>query len=161
MHTVQSSQSSSQTLYISILLLAGYSEDGGAQKGEVIPEHEFAEGPVCLDDENEFPPVGNQSNWPNPCLFQAGEVNKNIPVLWHAHPFYMYPCWPRVKSCQNVTSWCFLILRPHFLLGNLKAKHTKSSKRLKKHIHDPWSYFIRFQDYVSHSCILTVLNLFF
>uniref|UniRef100_A0A673ABN8 WD repeat domain, phosphoinositide interacting 1 n=1 Tax=Sphaeramia orbicularis TaxID=375764 RepID=A0A673ABN8_9TELE len=41
--------------------LMGYSEDGGAQKGEVIPEHEFAEGPVCLDDENEFPPVGNQS----------------------------------------------------------------------------------------------------
>ncbi|XP_075890727.1 WD repeat domain phosphoinositide-interacting protein 1-like [Nelusetta ayraudi] len=42
--------------------LMGYSEDGGAQRGEVIPEHEFAEGPVCLDDENEFPPVGNQSN---------------------------------------------------------------------------------------------------
>uniref|UniRef100_A0A3Q0QXU2 WD repeat domain, phosphoinositide interacting 1 n=1 Tax=Amphilophus citrinellus TaxID=61819 RepID=A0A3Q0QXU2_AMPCI len=42
--------------------LMGYSEDGGAQKGEVIPEHEFAEGPVCLDDENEFPPVGNQNN---------------------------------------------------------------------------------------------------
>uniref|UniRef100_A0A3Q4AGT6 Uncharacterized protein n=1 Tax=Mola mola TaxID=94237 RepID=A0A3Q4AGT6_MOLML len=42
--------------------LLGYSEDGGAQKGEVIPEHEFAMGPVCLDDENEFPPVGNQSN---------------------------------------------------------------------------------------------------
>lgn len=35
----------------------GYSEDGGAKKGEVIPEHEFAVGPVCLDDENEFPPV--------------------------------------------------------------------------------------------------------
>lgn len=46
----------------SSLLSLGYSEDGGAQKGEVIPEHEFAEGPVCLDDENEFPPVGNQSN---------------------------------------------------------------------------------------------------
>uniref|UniRef100_A0A3P9AA60 WD repeat domain, phosphoinositide interacting 1 n=1 Tax=Esox lucius TaxID=8010 RepID=A0A3P9AA60_ESOLU len=44
------------------LLSQGYSEDGGAQKGEVIPEHEFAEGPVCLDDENEFPPVSNQSN---------------------------------------------------------------------------------------------------
>eukprot|EP00064_Thunnus_orientalis_P014915 superscaffoldBa00002672_g14962 len=42
--------------------LMGYSEDGGAQKGEVIPEHEFAEGPVCLDDENEFPPVSHQSN---------------------------------------------------------------------------------------------------
>uniref|UniRef100_A0A665W8T4 WD repeat domain, phosphoinositide interacting 1 n=1 Tax=Echeneis naucrates TaxID=173247 RepID=A0A665W8T4_ECHNA len=42
--------------------LMGYSEDGGTQKGDVIPEHEFAEGPVCLDDENEFPPVGNQNN---------------------------------------------------------------------------------------------------
>ncbi|XP_057203049.1 WD repeat domain phosphoinositide-interacting protein 1 [Triplophysa rosa] len=39
--------------------LTGYSEDGGAKKGEVIPEHEFAVGPVCLDDENEFPPI----NW--------------------------------------------------------------------------------------------------
>ncbi|XP_061567555.1 WD repeat domain phosphoinositide-interacting protein 1 isoform X2 [Cololabis saira] len=37
--------------------LTGYSEDGGAKKGEVIPEHEFATGPVCLDDENEFPPI--------------------------------------------------------------------------------------------------------
>ncbi|XP_056286108.1 WD repeat domain phosphoinositide-interacting protein 1-like isoform X1 [Pseudoliparis swirei] len=42
--------------------LTGYSEDGGVEKGDVIPEHEFAEGPVCLDDENEFPPFGNQSN---------------------------------------------------------------------------------------------------
>ncbi|KAM4623758.1 WD repeat domain phosphoinositide-interacting protein 1-like [Polymixia lowei] len=42
--------------------LMGYSEDGGVKKGEVIPEHEFAEGPVCLDDENEFPPFSNQSN---------------------------------------------------------------------------------------------------
>uniref|UniRef100_A0A672SS21 WD repeat domain phosphoinositide-interacting protein 1-like n=1 Tax=Sinocyclocheilus grahami TaxID=75366 RepID=A0A672SS21_SINGR len=33
--------------------------DGGAKKGEVIPEHEFAAGPVCLDDETEFPPI----NW--------------------------------------------------------------------------------------------------
>uniref|UniRef100_A0A672ZA05 WD repeat domain phosphoinositide-interacting protein 1-like n=1 Tax=Sphaeramia orbicularis TaxID=375764 RepID=A0A672ZA05_9TELE len=39
--------------------LTGYSEDGGAKKGEIIPEHEFAAGPVCLDDENEFPPI----NW--------------------------------------------------------------------------------------------------
>ncbi|XP_008047431.1 WD repeat domain phosphoinositide-interacting protein 1 [Carlito syrichta] len=42
----------------------GYSEDGGALRGEVIPEHEFAAGPVCLEDENEFPPIilsrGNQ-----------------------------------------------------------------------------------------------------
>ncbi|XP_047214273.1 WD repeat domain phosphoinositide-interacting protein 1-like isoform X1 [Girardinichthys multiradiatus] len=38
--------------------LTGYSEDGGAKKGEVIPEHEFAAGPVCLDDMNEFPPIG-------------------------------------------------------------------------------------------------------
>uniref|UniRef100_A0A6Q2ZAU3 WD repeat domain, phosphoinositide interacting 1 n=1 Tax=Esox lucius TaxID=8010 RepID=A0A6Q2ZAU3_ESOLU len=41
--------------------LTGYSEDGGARKGEVIPEHEFAAGPVCLDDENEFPPVSNRN----------------------------------------------------------------------------------------------------
>nr|XP_054598182.1 WD repeat domain phosphoinositide-interacting protein 1 isoform X1 [Nothobranchius furzeri] len=40
--------------------LTGYSEDGGAKKGEVIPEHEFATGPVRLDDENEFPPVSIQ-----------------------------------------------------------------------------------------------------
>ncbi|XP_077481204.1 WD repeat domain phosphoinositide-interacting protein 1 isoform X4 [Stigmatopora argus] len=39
--------------------LLGYSEEGGAQKGDVIPEHEFAEGPLCLDDENEFPPISN------------------------------------------------------------------------------------------------------
>ncbi|XP_037834692.1 WD repeat domain phosphoinositide-interacting protein 1 isoform X2 [Kryptolebias marmoratus] len=38
-------------------ILTGYSEDGGAKNGEVIPEHEFATGPVCLDDENEFPPI--------------------------------------------------------------------------------------------------------
>uniref|UniRef100_A0A8B9HI56 WD repeat domain, phosphoinositide interacting 1 n=1 Tax=Astyanax mexicanus TaxID=7994 RepID=A0A8B9HI56_ASTMX len=37
--------------------LTGYSEDGGVSRGEVIPEHEFAAGPVCLDDETEFPPV--------------------------------------------------------------------------------------------------------
>ncbi|XP_032312900.1 WD repeat domain phosphoinositide-interacting protein 1 isoform X1 [Camelus ferus] len=44
----------------------GYSEDGGALRGEVIPEHEFATGPVCLDDENEFPPLGAEfslSSW--------------------------------------------------------------------------------------------------
>ncbi|XP_054989243.1 WD repeat domain phosphoinositide-interacting protein 1 [Sorex araneus] len=35
----------------------GFSEDGGALRGEVIPEHEFAAGPVCLDDEEEFPPI--------------------------------------------------------------------------------------------------------
>uniref|UniRef100_A0A4W5KJG2 WD repeat domain, phosphoinositide interacting 1 n=1 Tax=Hucho hucho TaxID=62062 RepID=A0A4W5KJG2_9TELE len=40
--------------------LTGYS-DGGAEKGDVIPEHEFIKGPL-LDDENEFPPVSNQSN---------------------------------------------------------------------------------------------------
>ncbi|XP_061086240.1 WD repeat domain phosphoinositide-interacting protein 1-like isoform X2 [Conger conger] len=43
-------------------VLTGYSEDGGVKKGEVIPEHEFAAGPVCLDDENEFPPVNTQDN---------------------------------------------------------------------------------------------------
>lgn len=39
----------------------GYSEDGGVRKGEIIPEHEFAAGPICLDDENEFPPVSMQN----------------------------------------------------------------------------------------------------
>ncbi|XP_053143836.1 WD repeat domain phosphoinositide-interacting protein 1 isoform X1 [Hemicordylus capensis] len=38
-------------------MMPGYSEDGGALRGEIIPEHEFATGPVCLDDENEFPPI--------------------------------------------------------------------------------------------------------
>ncbi|KAI7797028.1 putative WD repeat domain phosphoinositide-interacting protein 1-like [Triplophysa rosa] len=41
--------------------LTGYSEDGGAKKGELIPEHEFADGPVRLDDEQEFPPVNFQN----------------------------------------------------------------------------------------------------
>ncbi|KAJ8363670.1 hypothetical protein SKAU_G00125010 [Synaphobranchus kaupii] len=43
-------------------VLTGYSEDGGMKKGEVIPEHEFAAGPVCLDDETEFPPVSIRDN---------------------------------------------------------------------------------------------------
>lgn len=47
------------SVFSSKCFLPGYSEDGGAQKGEVFPEHEFAESPVRLDDENEFPPVGN------------------------------------------------------------------------------------------------------
>ncbi|KAJ1129434.1 hypothetical protein NDU88_007804 [Pleurodeles waltl] len=46
--------------------MPGYSEDGGMLRGEVIPEHEFAAGPVRLDDENEFPPIhlchGNQKS---------------------------------------------------------------------------------------------------
>ncbi|XP_064423556.1 WD repeat domain phosphoinositide-interacting protein 1 [Latimeria chalumnae] len=37
--------------------MPGYSEDGGTLKGEVIPDYELAAGPVCLDDENEFPPI--------------------------------------------------------------------------------------------------------
>ncbi|XP_051523250.1 WD repeat domain phosphoinositide-interacting protein 1 isoform X2 [Myxocyprinus asiaticus] len=41
--------------------LTGYSEDGGAKKGELIPEYEFADGPVRLDDEQEFPPVSFQN----------------------------------------------------------------------------------------------------
>uniref|UniRef100_A0A8C5AB81 WD repeat domain phosphoinositide-interacting protein 1 n=1 Tax=Gadus morhua TaxID=8049 RepID=A0A8C5AB81_GADMO len=45
------------SVVLSVDVCPGYSEDGGAKKGEVIPEHEFAAGPVCLDDENEFPPV--------------------------------------------------------------------------------------------------------
>uniref|UniRef100_A0AAY4AD59 WD repeat domain phosphoinositide-interacting protein 1 n=1 Tax=Denticeps clupeoides TaxID=299321 RepID=A0AAY4AD59_9TELE len=40
----------------------GYSEDGGARKGEVIPEHELAAGPVSLDDEQEFPPMTSRYN---------------------------------------------------------------------------------------------------
>ncbi|XP_058845837.1 WD repeat domain phosphoinositide-interacting protein 1-like isoform X7 [Acipenser ruthenus] len=43
--------------------VTGYSEDGGAKKGEVIPEHEFAASPVCLDDENEFPPINSCRGW--------------------------------------------------------------------------------------------------
>ncbi|CAH2291971.1 WD repeat domain phosphoinositide-interacting 1 [Pelobates cultripes] len=37
--------------------VTGYSEDGGAMRGELLPEHEFAVGPVRLDDEKEFPPI--------------------------------------------------------------------------------------------------------
>lgn len=55
-HTDSSNHVSASFIY----LYPGYSEDGGAKKGEVIPEHEFAAGPVCLDDENEFPPVSIQ-----------------------------------------------------------------------------------------------------
>ncbi|XP_043085977.1 WD repeat domain phosphoinositide-interacting protein 1 isoform X2 [Puntigrus tetrazona] len=40
--------------------LTGFSEDVGVKRGELIPEHEFAVGPVRLDDEREFPPVGFQ-----------------------------------------------------------------------------------------------------
>uniref|UniRef100_A0A8C7YDT8 WD repeat domain, phosphoinositide interacting 1 n=1 Tax=Oryzias sinensis TaxID=183150 RepID=A0A8C7YDT8_9TELE len=49
--------------------LTGYSEDGGAKRGEVIPEHEFASGPVRLDDENEFPPVSIQRCQAGPSLW--------------------------------------------------------------------------------------------
>lgn len=63
--TVQSSPSYAETAALPAsgpvtATLTGYSEDGGTKKGEVIPEHEFAAGPVCLDDENEFPPVSIQ-----------------------------------------------------------------------------------------------------
>ncbi|XP_068119124.1 WD repeat domain phosphoinositide-interacting protein 1-like isoform X1 [Hyperolius riggenbachi] len=37
--------------------VTGYSEDGGSLRGELLPEHEFAVGPVRLDDEKEFPPI--------------------------------------------------------------------------------------------------------
>ncbi|KAM9296817.1 WD repeat domain phosphoinositide-interacting protein 1 isoform 1-T1 [Gastrophryne carolinensis] len=40
--------------------VTGYSEDGGALRGELLPEHEFAVGPLRLDDEKEFPPVSIQ-----------------------------------------------------------------------------------------------------
>lgn len=46
-----------ELFFMIAVFVSGYSEDGGAKKGEVIPEHEFAAGPVCLDDETEFPPV--------------------------------------------------------------------------------------------------------
>lgn len=42
--------------------LSGYCEDVGVKRGELIPEHEFADGPVCLDDEQEFPPVSFQNS---------------------------------------------------------------------------------------------------
>lgn len=42
--------------------LTGYSEDVGVKRGELIPEHEFADGPVRLDDEQEFPPVSFQNS---------------------------------------------------------------------------------------------------
>uniref|UniRef100_A0A671Q0I2 WD repeat domain, phosphoinositide interacting 1 n=1 Tax=Sinocyclocheilus anshuiensis TaxID=1608454 RepID=A0A671Q0I2_9TELE len=35
--------------------------DVGVKRGELIPEHEFADGPICLDDEQEFPPVSFQN----------------------------------------------------------------------------------------------------
>ncbi|MEE6506925.1 hypothetical protein FKM82_007899 [Ascaphus truei] len=41
--------------------MTGYSEDGGALRGELIPEHELAAGSIRLDDENEFPPVSIQT----------------------------------------------------------------------------------------------------
>lgn len=41
---------------------SGYSEDVGEKRGELIPEHEFADGPVRLDDEQEFPPVSFQNS---------------------------------------------------------------------------------------------------
>uniref|UniRef100_A0A3P9P4R9 WD repeat domain, phosphoinositide interacting 1 n=1 Tax=Poecilia reticulata TaxID=8081 RepID=A0A3P9P4R9_POERE len=53
--------------------LTGYSEDGGAKQGDVIPEHEFAVGPVCLDDENEFPPVKRQTG-----VSRRGEQKKSV-----------------------------------------------------------------------------------
>ncbi|XP_056100681.1 WD repeat domain phosphoinositide-interacting protein 1 isoform X2 [Rhinichthys klamathensis goyatoka] len=40
--------------------LTGYSEDGGVKRGELIPDHEFADESLRLDDEQEFPPVSFQ-----------------------------------------------------------------------------------------------------
>ncbi|XP_039509710.1 WD repeat domain phosphoinositide-interacting protein 1 isoform X2 [Pimephales promelas] len=40
--------------------LTGYSEDGGVKTGELIPDHEFADESLRLDDEQEFPPVSFQ-----------------------------------------------------------------------------------------------------
>ncbi|XP_064126911.1 WD repeat domain phosphoinositide-interacting protein 1 isoform X2 [Loxodonta africana] len=58
----------------------GYSEDGGALRGEVIPEHEFATGPVCLDDENEFPPfAGHRISDPYPGRTESGSAFSQDP----------------------------------------------------------------------------------
>lgn len=51
-----------RTWVLRSFLIVGYSEDGGAKKGDIIPEHEFAAGTIRLDDEQEFPPVSSQSN---------------------------------------------------------------------------------------------------
>uniref|UniRef100_A0A493TTJ5 WD repeat domain, phosphoinositide interacting 1 n=1 Tax=Anas platyrhynchos platyrhynchos TaxID=8840 RepID=A0A493TTJ5_ANAPP len=56
--------------------MPGYSEDGGALRGEVIPEHEFATGPVCLDDENEFPP----------CATKRRLKTSKLVTKWNIHP---------------------------------------------------------------------------
>uniref|UniRef100_A0A8B9MPB8 WD repeat domain, phosphoinositide interacting 1 n=2 Tax=Accipitrinae TaxID=8955 RepID=A0A8B9MPB8_9AVES len=56
--------------------MPGYSEDGGALRGEVIPEHEFATGPVCLDDENEFPP----------CATKRPLKTSKLVTKWNIHP---------------------------------------------------------------------------
>ncbi|XP_054077743.1 WD repeat domain phosphoinositide-interacting protein 1 isoform X4 [Rissa tridactyla] len=56
--------------------MPGYSEDGGALRGEVIPEHEFATGPVCLDDENEFPP----------CATKRHLKTSKLVTKWNIHP---------------------------------------------------------------------------
>ena len=40
-----------------------------------------------------------------------------------------HPCWPRVKSCQSVTSWCFRILCPsHVFIRTKKNKQNKQTK---------------------------------
>lgn len=93
------------------LVLKGYSEDGGAQKGDVIPEHEFAVGPVCLDDENEFPPVSSQSNWPNLRLLQSRKVDNNIPVcVNHCGAPTPSTCTPLTLRLISLVFPCFLFI---------------------------------------------------
>ncbi|KAL1263868.1 hypothetical protein QQF64_004223 [Cirrhinus molitorella] len=55
-HLMQQPLPQAQIQTLSSSSLTGYSEDVGEKRGELIPEHEFADGPVRLDDEQEFPP---------------------------------------------------------------------------------------------------------
>ncbi|XP_043441032.1 WD repeat domain phosphoinositide-interacting protein 1 isoform X1 [Prionailurus bengalensis] len=71
----------------------GYSEDGGALRGEVIPEHEFATGPVCLDDENEFPPA------PKDVLVESCHLFANDDAL------------AGLGRCSLQASWTLTLLR--------------------------------------------------
>lgn len=148
-------------------LLPGYSEDGGAQRGEVIPEHEFAEGPVCLDDENEFPPVGNQSNWPNlRCLETRGRSRRTKISLCSEPcappPFLppMYPCWTWVKSRQGVTSSS--VRNPQ--LSDVWRRAERQQKRnvsfLPTNISEPISRLLR-QDSHPSGPIIHIVRVFF
>lgn len=91
---------------------SGYSEDGGAKRGELIPEHEFADGPLRLDDEQEFPPVSSQDTWspaPSSCsLFQSGLTASR----WRR--WEMQIC----LSLKWLRGWCRTILSPALWMQN-------------------------------------------